>query len=59
MRVSVKDFGDRTEILFPCRVPNLQFDEFVLNPDGEGIELDADGDVALNKFIFDQPLEHA
>jgi hypothetical protein len=50
--VSVKDFGDRPEVFFACSVPNLELQQFALDPYCVRVKLNADCDLAFDEFIF-------
>ena len=52
--------GNRTKVLLPGSVPDLEFDVFVLDFDCFGTELDTDGDVVRETgFVLNELEDHA
>ena len=60
MGTAVKYLRDRLEAVLARRIPNLQFEDLLLELYEQSAELDADGDlVILHKFVVRQTVQHA
>ena len=60
MGTAVKYLRDRLEAVLARRIPNLQFEDLLLELYEQSAELDADCDfMVLHKLIVRQPVQHA
>ena len=60
MGTAVKYLRDRLEAVLARRIPNLQFEDLLLELYEQSAELDADGDlVILYELVVSQAMQHA
>ena len=57
MCTSIENLGDRSEVFLAGCVPDLEFDNFVLDFDQVKVKLNANGDHPLHKLILDQSFD--